>query len=64
MSSLSCCPNCYREAKVSIFSNFFPVHTCRDCGKKYCNDCGDGDGTICPECGSSHYTDYDKAYSK
>lgn len=63
MSDLSSCPNCGREAEDSFSSNFFPVHTCRECGKKYCNECGSGGGTDCPECGSSDYSDYDKVYS-
>lgn len=33
MSSLSSCPRCDREALDSAFSNFFPVHTCRECGR-------------------------------
>lgn len=60
MSDLSECPNCGREAKEAVSSNWFPVHTCRDCGKKYCDECG---GTECPECGSTDYSDYDKVYS-
>jgi hypothetical protein len=64
MSDLSECPNCGREAEKAFSSNWFPVHTCRECGKKYCNDCGEGDGTECPSCGSSSYSDYDKVYSE
>jgi len=61
MASLSECPHCGREAKDAIDSNFFPVHTCSDCGHKYCDECSDGDD--CPNCGSSSYSDYDKVYS-
>jgi hypothetical protein len=64
MSDLSECPNCGRAAEKSFDSNWFPVHTCRDCGKKYCNECGEGNGTKCPECNSKNYSDYDKVYSK
>lgn len=64
MSDLKCCPNCYRTAKDSFSSIFFSVHTCRKCGHKYCNECGNGDGTVCPECGSTSYSDYDKVHSK
>ena len=63
MADLSSCPNCGREAKEAFSSNFFPVHTCRECGKKYCDECGNGDGSVCPDCGSKEYSDYDKVYS-
>lgn len=64
MSDFNSCPNCGREALDSAFSNFFPVHTCRKCDHKYCDECGDGDGTVCPECGSTDYSDYDKVYAE
>lgn len=64
MSDLHECPNCYREAEEGLTHNWFPVHTCLKCGKKYCNECGKGDGTECPECGSTDYGDYDKVYAK
>jgi len=65
MSDLSSCPNCGREAEAEgLTHNYFPVHTCRECGEKYCSDCGDGDGTVCPKCGSTAYSDYDKVYSE
>ena len=57
MASLSECPNCERETKETIDSNYFPVHTCSDCGQKYYDDCSYGDN--CPGCGSSSYLDYD-----
>lgn len=60
MSNLSSCPWCHRKAKKSLFSNWFPVHTCKSCGTKYCSECG---GRVCPKCGSSNYSDYDKVYS-
>jgi tRNA G26 N,N-dimethylase Trm1 len=63
MSDLRSCPNCGREAKKEFSSNWFYVHTCRKCGKKYCDECGDGSGKKCPDCGSTEYTDYDKVYS-
>jgi hypothetical protein len=63
MGSLSSCPHCGREAKDALTSNWFPVHTCSECGEKYCNDCGGGDGTTCPECGSRRYQDLDKVYA-
>ena len=63
MSDLDSCPRCGRKAKHAIDSNYFPVHTCRVCGEKYCNECGDGNGTTCPDCGSTSYSDYDKVYS-
>ncbi|RPI17465.1 MAG: hypothetical protein EHM58_09110 [Ignavibacteriae bacterium] len=63
MSDLHKCPNCGREAKKNIDSSWFYLHTCRKCGKKYCSECGDGDGTKCPKCGSAEYSDYDKVYS-
>ena len=62
MSELSSCPNCGRKAEKSIFSNNFPVHTCRKCNKKYCKSCSSG--SICPKCGSKEYSDYDKVYAK
>jgi len=61
MASLSECPGCRREAKEAVSSNYFPVHTCLDCGHKYCDECAD-DGN-CPECKSSSYSDNDKVYS-
>lgn len=64
MSDYSSCPNCGRKAEKSSSSNYFPVHTCRKCGKKYCTNCGDGNGTVCPKCGSKEYSDYDKVYSR
>ena len=63
MSDFESCPRCGREAKESFSSNWFPVFTCRECGEKYCEDCGDGSGTTCPECGSSDYSEYDKVYA-
>ena len=62
MSDYSSCPNCGRKAVKSFSSNYFPVHTCRKCGKKYCSNCGNG--TACPKCGSREYSDYDKVYSR
>jgi hypothetical protein len=66
MGSLSSCPRCGRKTKQAISSNWFPVHTClsSSCGEKYCNECGDGDGTVCPECGSTSYGDYDEVYAE
>jgi len=64
MADLKKCPNCGREAEKAFSSNWFPVHTCLKCGKKYCDDCGDGSGTKCPKCGSTDYSNYDKVYSK
>lgn len=64
MSDLDSCPRCGRKAKHAFDSNCFPVHTCGDCGEKYCNECGDGNDTTCPECGSTSYSDYDKVYSE
>lgn len=58
MSNLKECPNCGREAEETFDSNWFPVHTCLDCGRKYCNECSE-DGN-CPECSSSHYSDFNK----
>jgi len=63
MSSLHSCPNCGREAKDSMFSNFFDVHTCSECGQKFCNEFGNEDGTECPNCNSTDYLDYDKVYA-
>jgi hypothetical protein len=64
MSDLTECPNCGREAEKALSSNWFPVHTCRNCGKKYCNECGEDNGKKCPDCESTDYSDYDKVYSK
>ncbi|MBU1014210.1 MAG: hypothetical protein KKG99_14525 [Bacteroidetes bacterium] len=64
MSDFYSCPNCGRKAEKSVSSNHFPLHTCRKCGRKYCSNCGNGSGTICPKCGSTDYSDYDKVYSK
>jgi DNA-directed RNA polymerase subunit RPC12/RpoP len=63
MGSLKSCPRCGREAKRALTSNWFPVHRCSDCGEKYCNECGDGRGTTCPECGSSSHMDLDKVHA-
>jgi hypothetical protein len=63
MANLSACPKCHRRIRETISSNWFPVHTCRDCGQKYCDDCGDGRGSTCPKCGSKQYSDYDKVYA-
>lgn len=60
MSDLHSCPHCGRNAKKALTSNHFPVHTCRNCSKKYCYECSDGDGTVCPKCESKDYTDYEK----
>ena len=61
MSSLDCCPYCYREAKEALTSNWFPVYTCLNpaCGIKYCDD----DGPPCPECGEDGYGKYNKVYA-
>jgi hypothetical protein len=66
MSDYNSCPNCGRRADNALSSNWFPVHTCRKCGKKFCDDCGEGNGTICPDpdCGSANYSDYDKVYAE
>ena len=61
MSDLTACPNCGRRAEKSFSANWFPVHTCRKCGKKYCKECG---GTTCPDCGSGEYTDHDKVHAR
>lgn len=60
MASLKACPNCGRRAKKALSSNWFPVSTCRGCGKKYCKECGNGK---CPKCGSSSRSDLDKVYA-
>jgi len=63
MSNYSDCPNCGRMAKKTVSSDYFPVYTCRKCGKKYYNECGNGRGTTCPKCGSTDFSEYDKVYS-
>jgi hypothetical protein len=63
MASLHSCPRCGRQAEKSALTNYFDVHTCRECGEKYCSDCGHGNGTVCPECNSTSYSNYDKVYS-
>jgi hypothetical protein len=63
MPSLDACPRCGRTCDRSAFANFFPVHTCRDCSEKFCNECGDDDGTRCPACGSDDHSDLDKVYA-
>lgn len=63
MGDYNSCPRCGRKAKDDFSSNWFPVHTCRDCGEKYCEECGKGSGKKCPECGSSNYSDYDKVHA-
>ncbi len=60
MGSLNSCPNCGRKAQKSMSSNWFPVHKCKKCGKKYCQQCG---GTTCPSCGSTSYSVSDKVYA-
>ena len=62
MSSLNAGPNCGREVEEGLSSNFFPVLTCRDCGSKFCFECGAEDGSTCPNCGSTEYSEYDKVY--
>lgn len=60
MASLKACPRCGRKVKPGpLNGNWFPVHTCRDCGTKSCNDCG---GTTCPKCRSGKYSTLDKVY--
>ncbi|MEK6616117.1 MAG: hypothetical protein AABZ32_08415 [Bacteroidota bacterium] len=59
MSDYDACPHCGRKAEESISSNWFPVHTCRECNTKYCEE----DGPPCPECGADDYSDYDKVYA-
>ena len=61
MSSYDNCPNCGREAKKAMTSNWFPVFKCGKCGEKYCKDCG---GTTCPKCGSSSRIEVGKVYAK
>ena len=61
MGNLNSCPNCGRKAQKALSSNWFPIHTCKKCGKRYCNECGKG--IKCPSCGSSEYSDYDKVYA-
>ncbi len=63
MSDYDSCTNCGREAEEGLTHNWFYLHTCRNCDEKYCEECGDGGGTTCPECGSSDYSDYDKVYA-
>jgi hypothetical protein len=55
MESLSSCPRCGREAKHASSSRVFRIHTCLNssCGVKYCTECGDDNGTVCPECGAT-----------
>jgi hypothetical protein len=50
------CPHCGRKAKEALSSSWFPVYTCRKCGKKYCSE----DGPPCPKCGAKEYGQYDK----
>ena len=64
MSDYESCPNCGRKTETNILSNWFAIHTCKDCGKKYCNECGLGNGTHCPECESTIFSDYDIVYEK
>jgi len=63
MSDLKSCPNCNRCAENGFSSNWFPVHSCDNCGKKFCKKCGDSYGEACPKCGSKKYTDKDKVYA-
>jgi hypothetical protein len=64
MAELHECPRCGRKAEKGLTHNWFPVHTCGDCGHKYCKECGGGDGTHCPECESTSYFDHDKVYAE
>ena len=63
MSSYDSCPRCGREAESGFTHNWFPLFTCQECDEKYCSDCGEGNGTTCPECGSTSYGEYDKVYA-
>ena len=55
MDSSRSCPRCGRKAKHVTSSRPFRIHTCPNssCGLKYCSECGDGDGSACPECGAT-----------
>lgn len=59
MSDYDACPYCGKKAEESVSANWFPVHTCRGCNTKYCEE----DGPPCPECGADDYGDYDKVYA-
>jgi len=64
MAHLDSCPSCGRTAEDDDSSNHFDVYTCRKCSEKYCRECGDGDGTTCPSCGSTSYSKHDKVYAQ
>ena len=51
MSDYDSCPNCGREAKEAISSNWFPLFVCQKCDTLFCHECG-GRGQVCPRCGS------------
>lgn len=63
MAKFSACPYCGRKVKHTLMANWFPIHTCRDCGTKYCNECSAGRNPTCPNCGSTKYSDLDQVYS-
>lgn len=53
--SLKSCPRCGRQAKHATSSRAFRIYTCLNssCGVKYCSECGEDDGSVCPECGAT-----------
>ncbi len=64
MASYNSCPQCGREAKHGISSNWFPLRRCRKCDTLFCNDCA-GSGGACPECRSDDtQTSVHKVYAQ
>ena len=53
------CPYCHRKAKKAASSNWFPIHKCKKCGTKYCEE----NGPPCPKCGDRAYVTVDKVYA-
>lgn len=51
MSDYDSCPNCGREAKKAMSSNWFPLLRCNSCDALFCSECEDS-GETCPKCGS------------
>jgi|ADurb_Ile_02_Slu_FD_contig_31_408130_length_592_multi_2_in_0_out_0_1 hypothetical protein len=70
MNGRGSCARSGREAEEGLSHNWLRVRARHkpeggeaECGEKYCDDCGEGDGTIRPQCGFSGGLNYDKVYT-
>jgi len=60
----SSCPSCGFNKKSGLLTgSHFPIHRCRDCGRRYCYECGGSNGgRRCPDCSSEKKTKDGEAY--